>query len=169
MTRSFLRSLLPLAGILIAVGGCAESSVSPTAAAEWTFLRRGAQPSLSVEGTTSQGSQTIGPAGGVITAGGHSIAFPAGAVAQPTEITMTVDGTYVGVELQPHGLTFPAGRQPVLTLDLSGADVAGAGSLAVAYTGTGNEILQVLPASTGGAALRTELQHFSRYIAVAGN
>lgn len=58
-------------------------------------------------------SAIIGPAGGEIkiTEAGAKISFPAGALAQPTLITMTAFAGYsVGYDFQPHGLTF---AQPV--------------------------------------------------------
>jgi hypothetical protein len=56
-------------------------------------------------------SATIGPNGGsiVIQAAGGKIDIPAGALSEPTVITMTaIAGPNVAYEFQPHGLTFAA-------------------------------------------------------------
>jgi hypothetical protein len=94
--------------------------------------------------------------------------FPAGALREPTLISMTTDPEYVGVELEPHGLVFPAGRGPVLTLNYSGADVSPFSSLAVVYVDDAGNPLEVLPTSVlgGSEKLRTRLQHFSGYITI---
>lgn len=159
-------ALLALAGILIAIGGCAESPSAPAAApGELQFLRTPAGPAFSRSGSTS--STVIDKNGGVLsTSDGHRLVFPAGAVAGPTEITMTTVDGYVGVDLQPHGLVFPAGRQPVLTLDYSGANVLGFTTLAIVYVDESGAISEVLPTRVIGAdgKLRATLEHFSGYI-----
>lgn len=63
----------------------------------------------------------IGPEGGTlrIPDAGFAIAFPAGAVAQPTEISVAaVPGHAVAYLFQPHGLVF--GSPAVITQDLRG-------------------------------------------------
>jgi hypothetical protein len=166
MSKFKLRpALLALAGILIAIGGCAESPSAPAATQELQFLRTPPAPSFSRAGSSS--SVVIDQNGGTIaTAEGHRVVFPAGAVSGPTEITMsTVDG-YVGVDLQPHGLVFPAGRQPILTLDYSAANTLGFTTLAIVYVDESGAISEVLPTRVLGldGKLRTNLAHFSRYI-----
>jgi hypothetical protein len=73
------------------------------------------------------------------------------------------------VEIEPHGLTFPAGTEPTLTLPYGGANVAGLTTLSVVYV-DGGVISEVLPTrvSLQAHTLTATLPHFSLY-AGAGN
>lgn len=164
MSKSTLRaSIAAVAGILIAIGGCAEN---PSSAGAPTLLERGMQPSYSLAGTSS--SSVIGPEGGTLrTSAGDQIVFPAGALSAPTQITISSSGQYVGVTLEPHGLTFPAGHEPVLTLSAGGAG-AGFASVNVAYFDESGSLAEMLPttATRTGDKLVANLRHFSKYYAV---
>ena len=166
MSKFRVRSLLALAGILITIGGCAESPSPVAVDAAWQKISRPAGPSFSRSGEDSPTSKLIGPEGGSIQNGGHKLVFPAGALSEPTVITMSTDAEYVGVHLEPHGLQFPAGREPVLTLDYSGADTSVFSSLSVVYVDDAGTIQEVLPTKElgGGGKLRANLEHFSGYI-----
>lgn len=160
--RSFRSSAAVLAGILITIGGCSES---PSGAGSQFVVRQGAAR-FDVSGSSSA---VITPAGGVLqTAAGDRIVFPAGAVAAPTTITITSSSTYVGVELQPHGLQFPAGHQPVLILDTDGSNAGAFRRLDVSYVDESGNVAEVLPAIAGAGTLTTTLRHFSGYIASGG-
>jgi hypothetical protein len=166
MIRSCKR-LFPVvaAGILITIGGCADvptAAVAPAPDAEPTAVR--------TNRSQSSGATTlIGPAGGTITAGGHTLVFPAGALSRPTMIGMQPMGGYAGAVFSPHGLVFPAGAQPELTLSLEGAILAQHGSLAIGYQAPSGEITEVFEAvrSEAGNAISSRIPHFSGYIAVA--
>jgi hypothetical protein len=164
MSRFRLGSILAAAaGILIISGGCAESPSAPVqAGAALELLRAPQGPSFDRSGSESR-SQVIGPEGGVIELAVGRLVFPAGAVSQPTEIGMRVDGEYQGVRLSPHGLQFPANAQPVLELRAVGAGADRAG-LTVVYVDEANQILEVLPTDSRGSRLTTSLEHFSGYI-----
>lgn len=164
MFRIRLGSFLAAAGILIVTGGCADSPSAPAAVgADLELLRAVEGPSFSRAGSDAQ-ARVIGPEGGVIELStGHTLTFPAGAVSAPTEIGMRADGQYQGVRLSPHGLQFPAGAQPVLTLRARGAGVERA-SLRVVYVSEGNQILEVLPTTLHGSDATARLEHFSGYI-----
>ncbi len=159
---SFRRPSFALAGILIAIGGCAESPSTPAAR---EFVQRTADVRYNVSGAGSA-SAVIDPSGGVLqTAAGDRIVFPAGAVAQPTRITITSDPRFAGVELEPHGLQFPAGHQPVLRLSTAGTNAASYRKVDVVYVNESGAIAEVLPTSGNGAVLEAHLQHFSGYLA----
>lgn len=166
MSRFRLGSILALAGILITTGGCAESPSAPVLPESAALVKLPApvRPAFSRNGG-EVASAVIGPRGGSITLGeGHRLVFPAGAVSEPTTITMRADAKFVGVHLEPHGLQFPTNAAPVLTLNASGA-TAGFSNLTVVYVDEAGAIAEVLPTNTlGGTVLRTELQHFSGYI-----
>lgn len=168
MSRFRLRSILAAAaGILITTGGCAESPSAPALpeASQLVKLTAPVGPSFSRAGGAEAATAVIGPEGGVLTiAEGHQLVFPAGALSEPTEISMRPDPVYVGVHLEPHGLQFRANAAPVLTLNAAGA-TAGFTRLTVVYVDEGGEIDEVLPTRTlGGSIARTELRHFSGYI-----
>jgi hypothetical protein len=150
-----------LAGILIAIGGCAESPSSP--AAQPQLLRAPAAP-----GFARSAAAVIGQEGGSLqTADGHRIVFPAGALSQPTEISMTSVAGYAGVNLEPHGMVFPAGREPVLTIDIGSAATAGFQRFDIVYVDESGAISEVLPTEVLGNSgkLRANLRHFSGYMA----
>ncbi|HYH78238.1 MAG TPA: hypothetical protein VEX86_00525 [Longimicrobium sp.] len=160
---SFRRSSIALAGILIGIGGCAESPSAPVAAPDFHFLAAPAGPSMARAGEAS--SAVIGPEGGSLTTtNGHRIVFPAGALAAPTRISMSSNPRFAGVELEPHGLQFPAGHEPVLSLNLGATDLSGFSRVNVLYVGDDNAVLEVLPTSAGGQRIQTRLSHFSGYI-----
>jgi hypothetical protein len=161
MQKNRLRAAsLALAGILIAIGGCAES---PSAAAPRQFLTRGEGARFDVSGTAAS---VVGTEGGtLVTPAGDAIVFPAGALAAPTRISITSNDNTVGVELEPHGLRFPEGHQPVLILNTAGSNAGSFHSLDVSYVDGSGNTLEVLPAARGGRTLSTTLQHFSGYTA----
>lgn len=168
MSRFRLGSLLALAGVLITVGGCAESPSAPAVAGtglEKVVAPRG--PALSL--AAAPASAVIGPEGGTLaTASGHRIVFPAGALSAPTEISIRDDARFVGVHLEPHGLVFPAASAPVLTLNLAGADVAAYDFLRVIYVDDAGRVLEVLPTGSADAGVHASLRHFSGYLASGG-
>jgi hypothetical protein len=160
---------LCLAGTLLVAGGCADLPSARTDAAglEKIGVQRG--PSFSLEGESAASAKVIGPQGGEIsTASGHRIVFPAGALSRPTEISMRDDAQHVGVRLQPHGLTFPAGRSPVLTLAVSESAVAAYDFLRVVYVDDAGTILEVLDTRTHDGSVSTNLRHFSGYLIGGG-
>lgn len=177
MARHTLRALA-LAGIFLVAGGCGSDVRTPVTAdagAQLTKLRLPASSSaarLALQGRPQESdAQEIGPEGGVLkSATGHRLVFPAGAVAERTVISMTDDATYVGVHLEPHGLQFPAGKEPVLTLSFDGVNTLGLSGLRVVYTDDEGDILEVLPTTQAGGSpkLVTRLQHFSGYM-IAGS
>ena len=168
MSRFRLGSILAVAaGILIISGGCAESPSAPAqAGAGLELLRMPQGPSFDRSGSESR-SQLIGPEGGVIEISAGRLVFPAGAVSEPTEIGMRMDGAFQGVRLSPHGLQFPTNAQPVLELRALGAGAERSG-LTVVYVDDANQILEVRPTHARGSRLTTTLEHFSGYL-VAGN
>jgi len=162
MPRIFSRRpSLALAGILIAIGGCAESPSSPAAR---EFVQRTTAVRYDVSGRPGS-SAVIDPAGGTLqTASGDRIVFPAGAVAQPTTVSITSDPRYAGVELEPHGLQFPAGHEPVLQINMQGTNAGNFGSIDVVYVDESGSVAETLPTSTANGRATTALHHFSRYL-----
>lgn len=170
MSRFRLGSILLAAGILITGGGCADTVSAPVAPGEGLELLLAPQgPSFSLDGTANgySSSKVIGPEGGSIQlASGHELVFPAGALSEPTEIGMRADARYQGVQLSPHGLQFPAGAEPVLTLRATGT--RGYTTLAVTYVDDNGRILEVLPTTRDGNIVEAHLEHFSGYMVGGG-
>lgn len=168
MSKHALRTAFAaVAGILIAIGGCAENPSAPSdATASYQLIAPPPAPSAWFGRAADVASAVIGPEGGTLqVASGHKIVFPAGALAEPTTITMTTDRASVGVEMQPHGLVFPAGKEPVLTLDVEGVSILGFRSVAIAYIDESGQISEILPTSLLGTSgkVRAPLPHFSKF------
>jgi hypothetical protein len=111
-------------------------------------------------------SKSIGPAGGVIRVGPHSLTVPAGALSSLVTITATARaGKYVKVDFQPHGLRFE--RRAVLRL--SYAHCARRPLLpTIVYVEGSDDLLsmrELLPAlnDLSNDRVTTALRHFSGY------
>jgi len=160
---TFRKATAALAGILITIGGCAENPSSPAAR---EFVQRTSSARFDVSGAGSS-SAVIDSDGGVLqTIGGDRIVFPAGAVAEPTRITITSDPRYAGVQLEPHGLQFPAGHEPVLQLNMQGTNAGQFRSVTVVYVDETGAISETLPTATGSGRATTNLHHFSGYLTI---
>jgi hypothetical protein len=156
--RSLRTSALALAGILITIGGCSESP----AGAEWQLVTRQGGARFAASGTAAA---VITPKGGSIqTVAGDRIVFPEGAVAEPTTITMTSSSEYAGVDLQPHGLRFPAGHEPVLQINTANTNAGSFRNASIVYVDEAGVIAEVLPSKVTGNISETNLRHFSGYM-----
>ena len=152
-----------LAGVLVS---CASPDASgPSAGPEFKPLNLKILAKCSVIGYAYAG-RWIGPSGGTITAGKHSLVIPAGALSSSRFISIEMNAdTLSTVKLRPEGLVFAAGRPARLTLDYKHC-VAPAGILAqVAYTTNQMHIIRLLPSADNKSKkqVTTSLQHFSRY------
>jgi hypothetical protein len=156
---------LAAAGILITIGGCADV---PTAPADLALDAQFTPVATSRTATTTPVGALIGPQGGVIEAGGHRLVFPEGALARPTMITMQPMDGMAGAVFGPHGLVFPSGAQPKLTLSIAGSDVAAFSVLAIGYVGASGTIEEVFEAnrSADGNHLSAAIPHFSGYLGI---
>jgi hypothetical protein len=113
-------------------------------------------------------TQVIGPAGGSIRVGPHSLRIPQGALGKAVSITASLaheDDGYNAVQLDPHGLKF---RTPAyLTMSYANCDV-GDGSrlphLQIVYRHAGN-IVEHEPSVSDLASRKVtgEITHFSNY------
>jgi|GEM_PF-1854912 len=175
MAKRPLRAALSvLAGILITIGGCTEHPSTAGVDTEQQLRQvRLSTPSggpVANLGTLSeQYGQVIGPEGGTVNIkGGHKLVFPEGALSEPTLITARPGRVFVEVEFGPHGLQFPEGREPVLTLNYKGAvNVRDEGSLLIAYM-QGRAVSEVLTTEvdTSAKTVSGQVRHFSRYALV---
>ena len=112
-------------------------------------------------------TQTIGIAGGILSAGPHKLVIPAGALSQPTTITMTLP-TGLGVnavKFQPEGLRF----QVPAVLTMSYANCSLLGKLLpkrIAYTTDNLQILYYLLSLDNlfSKYVTGKVNHFSSYV-----
>jgi len=115
----------------------------------------------------AQSAATIGPSGGTISAGPHTLVIPPGALLSPTNITMTVP-TGLGVnavKFQPEGLRFlsPA----VLSMSYSNCSLLGyVLPKRIAYTDDNLHILSYLLSLDNLLSNRVtgKVNHFSDYV-----
>jgi len=112
-------------------------------------------------------SKVIGPRGGTINMGPHSISFPAGALSRPVTITAEVVSDSVNsVRLLPEGLHFNRGRPAVLTLSYGNCSLLGRlVPKKVVYTNERLRVLDVLRSVDNilSKEVSASLEHFSRY------
>jgi hypothetical protein len=163
-----------VAGAAVLVLSCSDRSplgVAPRAApsdGRRTDLL-GLNPDLSLLSCTplptATVTQTIGPDGGMVQVGPHTLVIPPGALGGPVTITATAPSDTVNrVVFQPQGLTF---LQPAsLTMSFGNCNVAGLTSPAqIVYTTDALQILEYLPSvdDLQAQTATAPLQHFSDY------
>lgn len=112
-------------------------------------------------------TQTIGPAGGIIRVGRHSLVIPAGALSAPVQIRAEAPSDEVSsVRFSPEGLQFNRGHSPVVTLDYSSCPAGRLQLLKhVAYTTERLQILNLLTSLDNLLLMKVSapIEHFSRY------
>ena len=173
MAKLRMRAVLSAlaAGILITIGGCTEqaptSNSTPEDGARYQRLEMQQSASGGAAYDAPGAEKVIGTEGGTLEIfGGHTLTFPAGALNAPTRIRAKVDARYVQVDLEPHGITFPVGREPVLTLNYgaAGASVP-ASRLTIIYLDQAGRFLEDMrgTAPTGQPMVVAKLPHFSKY------
>lgn len=110
--------------------------------------------------------RVIGPAGGSISVGPHTLLIPAGALAFPAAITAESDDRwYNSVRLYPHGLKFRTTAH--LTMSYANCDVGDGSRLQhvqVVYTHASN-IVEYEPSdpNLADATVTGDITHFSNY------
>lgn len=112
-------------------------------------------------------SEVIGPRGGTIKMGPHTIYFPPNALSRNVTITAEVVSDSVNsVRLLPEGLRFAKGRPATLTLSYSNcAPLARLVPKRIVYTNEHLGILQILQSLDNilSRKVSAPLEHFSRY------
>jgi hypothetical protein len=112
-------------------------------------------------------AQTVGPEGGTLLVGPHTLTIPAGALSGPVQITAEAPvGTVNSVRLSPEGLTFAAGKPAKLTLSYANCPLLGQLlPKRIAYTTDLLAILSYVLSVDDLLAKRVTgtLAHFSRY------
>lgn len=170
--RSVLHLALAL-GILIGAGGCAEAGPVASAPEAQAFqpLTRSSDAALfnrTGNSGSASASALIGAEGGVLTTeNGFRLVVPAGAVDEPTLMSLREVPGIVGVELEPYGFRFTRGTQPVLTIPLAAVNTAAYRNLTIVSMERGR-IVDVYATEVTDAEMTTSIARFSGY-AGAGN
>jgi hypothetical protein len=112
-------------------------------------------------------TQVVGPAGGIIRVGRHSLVIPVGALSYPVQIRAEAPSDEVSsVRFSPEGLRFNPGHSPVVTLDYSSCPAGRLQILKhVAYTTERLQILDLLTSLDNLLLMKLSapIEHFSRY------
>lgn len=165
------RSLFALLTTLVVVLGCTTDQgptgpAAPAAVEEQQIL----QPLLKgllacYPQPYARATAVIGPAGGTLRIGGHTLVVPRGALTRSVVITGEAPvGVVASVSFEPHGLQFA--RSASLTLDYSSCPAGRLRLLKrVAYTDDNLNILSYLLSRDDLLRMRVtgDLDHFSRY------
>lgn len=112
--------------------------------------------------------KVIGPSGGILRVGPHTLVFPPGALSRNTVITAEAPvSQYAEVKLSPHGLKFTNWSKPVLTLSYSHCS----GLLStlprrIVYVDANFNILETVLSLdlSRDKSVSAPLQHFSSYV-----
>jgi hypothetical protein len=128
------------------------------------FARCTPQPSAS-------GSARIGPNGGIVRAGRHSLKIPAGALKRAILITMDAPSDSLNyVVFGPEGLTFDPAHLPTLEMSYRNCAVKDHPELSLEIVYTNDDMTAVLDttlatsADTLNATFGAQLRHFSKYV-----
>ncbi len=115
-------------------------------------------------------SARIGPKGGILKAGKHTLKIPAGALKRSVLITMEAPSDSLNyVVFGPEGLTFEPGSLPTLNMSYRNCAVPGLMEswLEIVYTDDGLttilETTEPTPADPLNYIIGAQLKHFSRY------
>jgi hypothetical protein len=112
-------------------------------------------------------TQVVGPEGGTIKVGRHTLVIPAGALSGSVQIKAEAPSDVSSsVRFSPEGLQFNAGHSPVLTLDYSNCPAGRLNILKhIAYTTERLKILTRLISLDNLLKLQISapIEHFSRY------
>lgn len=114
---------------------------------------------------THSASQVIGPTGGVLKVGPHSLYVPPKALTQNVRISAVAPkGKYVQIKFEPEGLEFQ--RKTALTMSYAECSLLSPWHLKIVYVNDDLQILEVLPTlvSVLTRTATAPVDHFSRYM-----
>jgi hypothetical protein len=157
-----------IAGVLAAsvIAACADETTAPSKPA---LAVAGTRPPTVTRCSQPYGATSgwIGPQGGRLKAGGHTLFVPAGALSAATFITMeTPSGTVGHVVFGPEGLTFNPSTPAHLVMSYQNCLVTPDAIQKVAYTSASLQILETQPSVSDPATMTVDakLTHFSDYV-----
>lgn len=168
--KAVRRLAVLLAACLVATS-CREQPAAPTAPAPQADLLGSLLQPVGLlkcsQLPADTETRTIGPAGGTITAGPHTLVIPSGALQRPTEITMSIraGGGVNGVHFEPEGLRFD--RSAALTMSYANCDLLGKLlPKRIAYTTDALDVITYLLSFDNlfGKRVTGKLDHFSDYV-----
>lgn len=162
-----VRLLAVLLAACLVVSSCGEPPASPAVPApQASILQQTGLLSCS-ELPSDSDTETIGSAGGRLTAGPHTLVIPAGALDKPTKITMSLrTGRGVNaVHFEPEGLQFE--RSAALTMSYANCDLLGKLlPKRIAYADDALNVITYLLSldNLWGKRVTGKLDHFSDYV-----
>jgi hypothetical protein len=145
---------------------CGEDPTAPSPEMEAAVASPVPVPLVCLPQPYAASSATIGPAGGVISAGRHRLIIPPGALSSSVLITMEAPSEAVNsVRFGPEGLTFNEGSLPRLKLDYSNCPGSAFFNKKIVYTTDSLLVIEQMPTQDDRASnsLVALLHHFSRY------
>jgi hypothetical protein len=163
--RSFLNTIL---GVVIVAGACASTPVGVADPEPPSYSLLGSLSAILINCTPEQytvASAIIGPNGGVLRVGQHTLVIPSGALTANVTIQgEVITGNANSVRFSPEGLTFRASP----TLTMSYRNCSGLGMLLpkkIVYTDERLSLLEILRSLDlpGEKLVSAPLSHFSRY------
>ncbi len=110
-------------------------------------------------------TKVIGPFGGTLRVGPHTLVVPAGALNRNVRITATAPkGSYAEVEFQPHGLEFR--KDVALTISYAQCGLLNGRAPTIVYADVERNILEVLRTTIDRSreTVTGKTDHFSSYI-----
>lgn len=156
-------------GLVLVASACGDPTVAPPAGPPTSLIGGlfGTMNLLRCEPLQAESVHTlIGPEGGRLAVGPHTLVVPAGALAEPVTIIASIQsGAERLVSFAPEGLTFAADAD--LTLSYAGCDGLALLLLpkTVVQVDDHLELLDLLPSMDNLAArtVSSRLRHFSNY------
>ena len=155
-------------GVLTAtlIAACSDEATAPSTPA---LAVAGTRPPTITRCAQTYGATSgwIGPQGGRLKAGGHTLYVPVGALSATTFITMQAPSGNIGhVVFGPEGLKFNQNYPAHLVMSYQNCLVASEATQQVAYTSATLNILETQPSvsDTVGLTVDGSLNHFSEYV-----
>jgi hypothetical protein len=157
-----------VAGVLAAtlIAACSDEATAPS---EPALAVAGTRPPTITRCNQPYGATSgwIGPLGGRLKAGGHTLFVPAGALLVPTFITMETPSGNIGhVVFGPEGLKFNSNYPAHLVMSYQNCQVPPDATQQVAYTTASLNVVETQPSVSDPVSLTVDakLFHFSDYV-----
>jgi hypothetical protein len=178
----FRRLLLTSVFVLVALlaGACANESMGPAPTADSSAPELGQSEHMAwgrpgfthcTPQPSDSSSARIGPNGGNLRAGKHTLRIPPGALKHSVLITMSAPSdSFNYVVFGPEGLAFDPANLPTLTLSYRNCFVTGAATAGLDIVYTDDSMTTVLDTTVTVASdtlshtVGARLKHFSKYV-----
>jgi hypothetical protein len=163
--------ILPIAASLIGailIVGCADEFTAPSEPS-FAEIRQESTPPIFTP-CRAQAETTaaawIGPKGGILKAGKHTLKVPPGALSTPVWITMVAPSSSINrIVFSPSGLTFNSAYPAYLVMSYANCAVAPGSEQQIVHINDRYQVIETAPSQTDPATLTVhgKLLHFSDY------